>query len=457
MEAQKFFDGKQFQRKEESGFLHPLQWVVSAAKPSMNSETSILPDLYRSDCLFLLIGTNPLPNFVAAKLLLRAGGQLYLVHSTGTQRIAEHLARYWVNVEKGAQPKFLCVDEADGADVRRKLDDTLQPLSAGTVGLNYTGGTKSMSVHAYQTVWEHQRNSHRPALLSYLDARSNKMYIVRGSDPPFCSDPLLYSVQPSIQTMVDLHDFKLNTKITTELILPDLSITLAEAHQSEEGRNGWRTWCDEELRRKARKEKNSSNWRSNSELAKITVPFPVDSSLHGVVAQMREVFGCQGDSLSLADASRNGSLKNKKLCEWLDGKWLEHYVYSCLCQIRAQQPALGLHDLGMNICPKNPQQGSEHEIDIGAMQGYRLYAISCTTDDDPSMCKLKLFEAYVRARNLAGDEARVGLVCMAKEPKKIEQEMVRSWDVEGKVRVWGHQHLPKFSEQLVDWFAGTGS
>jgi NAD(P)H-hydrate repair Nnr-like enzyme with NAD(P)H-hydrate epimerase domain len=73
------------------------------------------------------------------------------------------------------------------------------------------------------------------------------------------------------------------------------------------------------------------------------------------------------------------------------------------------------------------------------------------------MCKLKLFEAYVRARNLAGDEARVGLVCMAKEPKKIEQEMVRSWDVEGKVRVWGHQHLPKFSEQLVDWFAGTGS
>jgi hypothetical protein len=33
--------------------------------------------------------------------------------------------------------------------------------------------------------------------------------------------------------------------------------------------------------------------------------------------------------------------------------------------------------------------------------------------------------------------------------------MVRSWDAEGKVRVWGHQHLPKFSEHLADWFIGT--
>jgi hypothetical protein len=423
---------------------------------SMNSETSLLPEQYRSDHLFLLIGTNPLPNFVAAKLLLRAGGQLYLVHSTGTERIAGNLARYWVDVEKGAQPRFLCVAEADEADVRRQLDGTLQQLPSGTVGLNYTGGTKSMSVHAYQAVWEHQRNSRRPALLSYLDARSNKMYIARGSDPPFCSDPVLYSVQPSIQTIVDLHDFKLHTKIATEPILPDLSITLAEAHQSKEGRDGWRTWCDEKLRQAVRKEKD--RWRSDSDLAKITVPFPVDSSLHRVVAQMREVFGCQGDSLSLADARRNGSLKNEKqLCGWLDGKWLEHYVYSHLCQIQAQQPESRLHDLGMNICPKNPQQGSEHDVDIGAMQGYRLYVISCTTDDSPGMCKLKLFEAYVRARNLAGDEARVGLVCMANDPKKLEQEMVRSWDAEGKVRVWGRQHLPKFSEHLADWFIGTDS
>lgn len=31
---------------------------------------------YQSDYLFLLVGTNPLPNYVAAELLLKQDGQL---------------------------------------------------------------------------------------------------------------------------------------------------------------------------------------------------------------------------------------------------------------------------------------------------------------------------------------------------------------------------------------------
>jgi hypothetical protein len=38
----------------------------------------VIPDSYKSDHLFLLVGTNPLPNFVAATLMLKPQGQLYL-------------------------------------------------------------------------------------------------------------------------------------------------------------------------------------------------------------------------------------------------------------------------------------------------------------------------------------------------------------------------------------------
>lgn len=127
--------------------------------------------------------------------------------------------------------------------------------------------------------------------------------------------------------------------------------------------------------------------------------------------------------------------KAKHLCEWLDGKWLEHYVYQIIQQIKKDKPdtrlGVSAHPqseqngsgnigaesdiwLGMGIHPKSEQNGPEYDydIDIGVMQGYRLYAISCTTDADSGMCKLKLFEAYLRARNMAGDQAHVGLVCM---------------------------------------------
>ena len=40
-----------------------------------------IPSHLQSEHLFLLIGKNPLPNWVAARLLLRDEGRLYLVHS----------------------------------------------------------------------------------------------------------------------------------------------------------------------------------------------------------------------------------------------------------------------------------------------------------------------------------------------------------------------------------------
>lgn len=420
------------------------------------TEQPVLPSCYQSDHLFLLIGANPLPNYVAAKLLLKPEGRLYLVHSSLTQNVAERLERYWKENDKGSQLKRVPVSEADGVEIRRMIELELKGIRDGAIGLHYTGGTKAMSVHACRTLLDYQDRTGQPVTLSYLDARSSKLYIEYGKDAPFVSAPVLYEVQPAIETMVSLHAFNLISPVVRNAVLPDLASTLAEAHYSPDAGKAWRTWCDEVLRKKTRT-KRASDWDRENLLAEVLLPLPDDELLSTAVANMKKIFGITDNLLPLGEASaRAGFARARHLCEWLDGKWLEHHVYQLLCQINERQECR-LHDIGMGICPKSESNMPEYEIDIAAMQGYRLYAISCTTDDDPGMCKLKLFEAYVRARNMAGDEAHVGLVCMVDKPENLERQVSRSWDAEGKVRVFGRRHLPNLPDHLADWFIGAVS
>ncbi len=414
---------------------------------------SVILDRYKSDHLFLLVGTNPLPNFVAATLMLKPQGKLYLVHSTKTQTVAERLARTWIKNHQ--QLQFVPVDESDGDNIRQQINHTLTQIGDGHVGLNYTGGTKMMAVHASQTLRDYQASKRRPATLSYLDARSTKMYIEYGDDKAFMTEPLLYAIQPSIQDIVNLHAFELQGEIAVESQLPELATVLANTHQSPEASKQWRRWCDEVLRKKART-RNDREWDKENLLRDVSIPLPADQSLRDVADQMQTTFGVQDGILLLGEAAqRSGFAKVKHLCEWLDGKWLEHYVFHVISQIKNQRPESRIHDIGMGVRPKNEPDSPEYDIDIGVMNGYRLYAISCTTDADPGMCKLKLFEAYIRARNMAGDETSVGLVCMADKPENLQRQVVRSWDAEGKVRVFGRKDLPNLIDRMAEWFIST--
>ena len=412
----------------------------------------VIPDRYKSDHLFLLVGTNPLPNFVAATLMLKPQGKLYLVHSIKTQKVAERLARYWIKNHQ--QLQFVPVDESDGDNIRQQIDHALTQIGDGHVGLNYTGGTKMMAVHASQTLRDHQASRRRPVTLSYLDARSTKMYIEHGDDKAFMTEPLLYEVQPSIQDIVKLHAFELQGQIALESQLPRLATVLASTHQKPEAIEQWRRWCDKILREKTRT-RNGREWDKENLLRDVSIPLPADPSLRDVTSQMQTTFGVQDRILLGEAAQQSGFAKVKHLCEWLDGKWLEHYVFHVISQVKNQRPESRIRDIGMGIRPKSEPDSPEYDIDIGVMQGYRLYAISCTTDADPGMCKLKLFEAYIRARNMAGDEACVGLVCMADKPENLQRQVVRSWDAEGKVRVFGRQDLPNLIDRMAEWFIST--
>lgn len=416
----------------------------------------MIPDQYQSDHLFLLMGTNPLPNYVAAQLLLKPGGKLYLMHSEATRPTAERLFSYWLNEEKGQAPQYVPVMEADSADIQARLSGELNKVTDGRVGLNYTGGTKIMSVHAYQTLLMHQENTKKPVALSYLDARSNRILIELGNNAPFSSDPVLYELKPTLEQVVGLHAFRLVTQIERTPHLSELAELLVVAHQDSAVGKAWRTWCDEKLKL-ATRTKKADQWDDEKLLRNAQLALPTDRLLAAFVSSFRQALMIEGEFFSLAAISqRAGFEKIKHLCEWLDGKWLEYHVLQIMQTIKDTIPACKLHDCGMGIKPKVEQNHSEFDVDIGAMQGYRLYAISCTTDSEKGMCKLKLFEAYLRARNMGGDEAHVGLVCFNENPQKIQQQLGRSWDAVDKICVIGRGDIPYLTNRLADWFKFAG-
>ncbi|MBC7350870.1 MAG: hypothetical protein H5U08_00780 [Thermogutta sp.] len=106
-----------------------------------------------------------------------------------------------------------------------------------------------------------------------------------------------------------------------------------------------------------------------------------------------------------------------------------------------------LHVCAQNIVPEEV----ELDVDAVAIRGYQLFAFSGSTDGQKGLLKQKRFEAYVRARRLGGDKARVALVCCSNDPDGLEHEMRRDVDPEGRIRVFGRKHLASLAEYLREW------
>ncbi len=378
---------------------------------------------FQTQNLFLLVGTNPLPNYVAAKLLLKPGGHLYLVHTSDTGEIANRLIST-LGLDGRHATKFP-VREADGDDISRQVSRYARDKH--DVGLNYTGGTKTMAVHAYRAV----EKACPGAVFSYLDARTLSM-VVEHRDSPDRTIPVAFLVQLQIQTLLALHGYTLKHDPIEKPFQPKVCQELARIPCKD-----LRSWCDETLRHGP-----MTSIRKKSDLR--SIPLPVSEPFNAVSAHWH-------GATTLDDLAGLWKLRVDKLAKWLDGKWLEHYTLWALRQIASE---CQIHQAGVSFEPRE----RDFEFDVAAMRGYQLFAVSCTTESKKRVLKLKLFEAYVRARQMGGDEARVGLVCCApsdnpdNNPERIQSEIEETWDAKGKVHVFGAEHLANLPRHLANWF-----
>lgn len=404
-------------------------------------------NLEQSENLILLVGTNPLPNYVAAKLLLKEGGQLYLLHSADTRPIKERLE---VALSTKAIPAE--VNESDAADIAAKMTGLVESINGGSIGLHYTGGTKVMAVHAHKAFLEAMRRYHpgQKPVCSYLDARSYEMKFDPQPGQSGFGEKVLQAEKVDLKTVLSLHDIKLTGgALETGVRLPKSARVLAKLHTNKEAAKEWRSWCEKELKPKTWHLIGSKK-RYERELAQITLTLPANDDLRIAIDSILTELGLPLGKTTIALSAPQISQafgKPRRFCRWLDGIWLENYVFN---EISAIAEEAGLNDMAMSLDTLQIPGKPNFEFDVGVMKGYQLFGLSCSTTQNKGLAKSKLFEAYIRAGQLGGDEARVGLVCPQPGLKKLEKELPKS--VQGKVRIFDSSHIENLRAKLQNWF-----
>jgi hypothetical protein len=405
-------------------------------------------DKYKVDHLFLLIGENPLPNYVAAKLLLNQRGTPYLVYTTHTEKPAKCLATI-LSDEGMAQPQLVSLDdyESDAYHIKEAIRTKLEAIKDGRIGLNYTGGTKAMAVHAYRTIFSKQ---HPDTVFSYLDPRKLEMCIDREDSER--SHP---KVQPKmlplkLAKLFQIHGLDLKKDPIQEAKLPDLAAALAIVFKDEAKAKQWFDWYYGIFREEVRKKKKNGDWGDwKSQTALIDVSTTLEKVPQELLTTLcQQKFVTPDNKLSLKEVQNKSCfMKLEHFCDWLDGLWLEHHVLEEVKNIVAQN---SIEDYGLDFSV--PLTGTEQgfQFDVAFTRGYQLFAISVSTTSKRDLCKVKLFEAYLRARQMGGDEARVALVCCTDDPDSLKAEIANSLD-DKKITVFGRDDLMDLSSKIEQW------
>jgi len=459
-----------------------------AAYKNMDAEMSAIRD-YQVDHLLLLVGSNPVPNAVAGKLLIATGGTITLIHSADGLDLVQRL-KGWFLKAGYSNISFIEVEESDAASVYESVQTVLKTYERGggnahksgmtRVGLNYTGGTKVMSVQAHRALEDWARSPGRDVVFSYLDAHTLRMRFDQAIGRSALSFPVGLEVDISIKELLKLHNWEAIKEPILAPVLPESAAALLAVHGNAPHARIWTEWLRTELFRAARKPvalhppfwvsqegkrlpgeymveqpEPNDQWKSKTQLRNLTISWPDLQALREAMSNELGQYG--SENLDLKAATAKGCKDEKDFCKWLSGTWLESAVLSALQNCPQE---LHLNDCCMDIKPKEPgQSGSEpFQFDVVAIRGYQLFAFSCSTESASQsggrgLLKHKLFEAYVRAQQMGGDEARVALVCcIAKaEAARLEAEMRRDLRLKGHIRVFGREHLVNLTENIQDW------
>jgi hypothetical protein len=414
------------------------------SNPVPKENLSILD--HQVDHLFLLVGKNTLPNWVAVTTMLKPGGKVHLIHTDFTEPEAKNLqiALSRQPLPSSAQLINIGNNQGEAFAIRGQLQPIIQDLS-GSVGLNYTGGTKPMSVHAYRTIEEH----HPDAVFSYLDPNTSTMMIDNDRGVSRALKPKV-----SFETLFQLHSLTWrNTRPTVSPVYPEAATALMELYQDVGNAKNWRVWCENILKPDTQKKSRDGKffgWLDDRQLQGPSL-LRTDGLSDSLQEFANQYLDAKNGATTLSSIQKHGFRSLQQVCQWLDGIWIEHYTLAQIQQVASQT---GSHESAISLNMTNPQhpneEGYKFEFDAAFMCDYHLFAISCTTSSQRALCKSKLLEASVRAQQLGGSESRIALVCCNDDPESIKREL-DSDRPNRKIAVFGRKDLPSLSEKISDW------
>ncbi|GAB4444680.1 MAG: hypothetical protein OHK0015_46240 [Chloroflexi bacterium OHK40] len=449
---------------------------------TLRARTNTTPNL-----LILLVGENPLPNYVVAKLLSGKQTTLILVYSpdrgqlpgTGAAKDALKGVLDGSAGETASVPfeamETLDVDESDAHDVATKVAERVRRLSAGLVLMNYTGGTKAMATHAYAAARE-ACTDHKDLYGCYLDARRLQLRLERwplGNIPHSAPFDVNQRVDLKFETMLAIHG-RVGPQLRRQPLLPNTATAIATLHQHDTTRQTYQRWLAEtffkpwswpganesDLRANPdlqfwaySKGACALQWQKLKKLLEMSFVSPpsvndaLQADLHaGPFATWADLFEAAQRfyGAHVPDIFSKRADKADRIGKWFEGQWLEDYVlWSWLAQPEA---ARGDALAGAGIGPT----GDDFEIDVALVRGYQLFGISCTTDTNKGLCKSKLLEVYARAEQLGGAEARVGLISFYDKPEALTREVAGLVNAQ-RLKIFGPGDLPQIGEHLAEW------
>ncbi len=438
-----------------------------------------IPNELLSDHLFLLVGTNPLPNWVAAKLLLKPGGCVHLVYTSGVEKQMERMRKVLENHEDLSVSFFKTAD-SDEAQIFEKVSERAKELKKETgkvIGLNYTGGTKMMSVHAHRAL--HSLNLVQS--LSYLDARSLSLKFDRPANAKPIDIALSPEIRITLEKLLRLHeDFNRRGEVrySTVANCAEAAQGLMEMHRNYSGQHTWNKWC-EPLRKKVDNRKlkydlgyyrqivtqfDQKSLPQDSDIERLVKTdlaeqkkysaAAAESFLKNIVAGYQKMLAelrVTGGSMLQDVVRQNPSFKDSiEFAKWLTGGWLEQYTFAKLEECR-EEAEINADGMAVNL-ESLSDEGREFEADVIALRGYQLFYLSCYTGSELQTAKLKLFEAMVRSSQLGGDEAKFALVSSVDKEADLKRNIESNWQKSGQVEVFGRDSLPKLKDKLRDWF-----
>ena len=389
--------------------------------------TSLLRFCMPCDNLILLVGSNPLPNYLTAMMMRPK--QVILFYTEETQGVAENLGTILKEkIENVSIKPRQFANATDCKSIRDNFASELEnlPNEDSSFHLDYTGGTKAMAAHSRWCMWM-KLNENSDACCSYLDESSGELKFDDG-----CKYPLDSSlIQLDLDTLLRLHEIERENK-----------------------KSGFELMSSCDFDKMAKKVLEDDELELANKLNSIHRISPDKTRSFTEAKEKKNVYDATALGLDgIPDTIPGENWKKDKFEAWtkfLRGDWLEVLVEKLVKDLFAQESkdskdsSVHIH---RNIQCKN-KAGRPFQIDVLVIRGHRLYVISCTMCYDIQGCKSKVIEASVRAAQMGGGLARCCLVSFlhGEEGKKIRLDEVQNdvadiWDSATTPKVFGLDHL----------------
>ncbi len=393
------------------------------------------------DRLFLLVGSNSFPNYLTSLILKPRS--IILFYSSETEKIKDNLKDGLKEKLADSSIDEICVRKATVATETYKVfheafRKTFHETSrAANIHLNYTGGTKIMAANA-RMAFKDAGGEDKQA--SYLDERKGILRFDDDYEIKLSTE----SFELKLDDILKLHGIKKRAKEKT----PFSSIF------KDAGRISELELADKILKLVCNEPKYAKELYDNCQ----------EASAINLGKELKKLLDTDLSTVCFTEDGWSKDIR-KKVAAFFKGGWLEIWCSELLRgMLKGNEVSVSVNCIRAN--------DRSFEIDLAVIYEHRLYVISCTTASDLKLCKSKLFEVAIRARQLGGDLARSALVCLCHGSDsngsyagQLRKDIEDIWDASNTPQVFNLDDLKDWegysgkrnTKLLKDWIASDSA